>query len=128
MEDNHTENVKQVLTEVRKKYKIRKRPFNVSDFHRICKAEKVKVFIRTEPLSMVSLGIYYRLRGFRFIILNANLGKKFLEVALHELGHHFLHQDLLVRNSLYKVIKSESAIEKEANLFAKLALKGGLGK
>ena len=115
-------NVRTILAKVRNRYKIHNRPFNFSDFRRICRIEGIHVF---SNFSKLPLGFYSHFRKVKFIYLNEKAGRKTLYVALHELGHYFLHQDQMTKNYFRKTTKAELKAEKEANLFAELAMKGG---
>lgn len=60
------------------------------DFHKLCRTERV--MLAEMPLKPHLYGYYTNVKGKGAIILNRNLPKtRWLEVAFHELGHHYLH-------------------------------------
>lgn len=60
------------------------------DFYKLCRRERIKL---TElPLRENIYGYYTNIKGKAYIVINRNLPKmRWLEVAFHELGHHYLH-------------------------------------
>lgn len=76
------------LMEKLSRYGWNEREQTEDDFYQICEDEKVLVF----EFEMRRAGMYGVCEGVPVILLNKNLrGVKKLEVAFHELGHHFFH-------------------------------------
>lgn len=101
-----------------------KKPLNTKDFRQLCKQEEI--IVKRFPL--VTEGCYLHYKGYKFIIIKNGLkGKDFLEVAYHELGHHFLHSRQIIKfsswfNPTKKQRKIIREIQLEADAFAWLAL------
>lgn len=69
---------------------LNSRELTEDDFYKLCRREKVAV--REMPLKENIYGYYTNLKGKSYIVINRNLSKmRWLEVAFHELGHHYLH-------------------------------------
>lgn len=69
---------------------LNSRELTEADFHKICRKEKIT--LAEMPLKAHIYGYYTNIKGKAFIVINRNLPKpRWLEVAFHELGHHFLH-------------------------------------
>ena len=84
-------------------------------FNSLCRREEIEVI--EMPLHI--RGFYMRVWGKRYICLSSELnGISWLNVAYHELGHHFLHagQPFNLRRLL------DSRQESEANAFSTGAL------
>jgi Zn-dependent peptidase ImmA (M78 family) len=99
---------------------LNKKIYGEADFFKLCRKERIKV----AELSLKDniRGYYSNYRGRTFIIINKNLSRmKWLEVAFHELGHHFLHAP--VPSSVFFDSQNlSSKQEMEAQSFALLAL------
>lgn len=84
-------------------------------FNSLCSREGIEVIER--PLRCI--GFYMRVDGKRYICLSSKLnGISWLNVAYHELGHHFLHPGLPITLRL----AHDSQIQREADAFASGAL------
>lgn len=69
---------------------LNRRALTEADFYKLCLKERICV--REMPLKENIYGYYTNLKGRAYIIINRNLPKlRWLEVAFHELGHHYLH-------------------------------------
>lgn len=69
---------------------LNSRELTEDDFHKLCRKERV--VLAEMPLKPHLYGYYTNMKGKAVIILNRNLPKtRWLEVAFHELGHHYLH-------------------------------------
>ncbi len=69
---------------------LNRRELTEADFYKICRREKITVV--EIPLKEHIYGYYTNYKGKAVIVINQNLPKlRWLEVAFHELGHHFLH-------------------------------------
>lgn len=99
---------------------LNSRKFNEADFHKLCKKERIK--LAELPLKENIFGYYTNVKGKAYIVINRNLSQiRWLEVAFHELGHHFLHAP--VPNSVF--FDSQNLThrqESEAQTLALLAL------
>lgn len=90
------------------------------DFYRLCRQEKVKV--HELPLRENIQGYYSNYRGESYIVLNSRMAPaKRLEVAFHELGHHYLHQPV-PHSAFFNSQNLSNRQEIEAQSFALLAL------
>lgn len=100
--------------------RLNEKIYTEADFYRLCKKEKVKV--HELPLRENIHGYYSNHRGKVYIVINSRLDKmKWLEVAFHELGHHYLHAP--VPNSVFFDSQNLSnRQELEAQAFALFAL------
>lgn len=91
-----------------------------ADFYRLCRKEAMKVY--EIPLRGGILGYYSNYRGKAHIILNSKInGLKRLEVAFHELGHHYLHAPV-PKSVFFDSQSLSNKQEIEAQSFALLAL------
>lgn len=91
-----------------------------ADFYRLCRKEKIDVY--EIPLRGGILGYYSNYRGKAHIILNSKMDKmKRLEVAFHELGHHYLHAPV-PKSVFFDSQNLSNKEETEAQSFALLAL------
>lgn len=69
---------------------LNRRELTEVDFYKLCKKERIK--LAEVPLKENIYGYYTNVKGKAYIVINRNLSKmRWLEVAFHELGHHFLH-------------------------------------
>ena len=113
--------VKRVLAAVRRKYDVHNRNFEMSDFYRICKGEGVHILRE----KMRPLGQYTHYKDVVWIVFRENLNNDYIfeQVAFHELGHHFLHRnDLLKHYFVDDHSEATKLAEQEADLFCYLAL------
>lgn len=103
-----------------KLFQLNKRIHGEADFYRLCRKEKIDV--HEIPLRENIHGYYSNYRGKSYIILNSRMDRdKWLEVAFHELGHHYLHAP--VPSTVFFDSQSlSSRQETEAQAFALLAL------
>ena len=96
-----------------------KRAPTEEDFYRICRRENIKV--HEIPLRVP--GYYMVYMSKRFIIINSALrGVRWLYVAFHELGHHFLHEPKCKPNGALFYLDNASKEHAEAEAFAIAAL------
>lgn len=66
------------------------REMTESDFYKLCRKEKIS--LAEIPLKENIYGYYTNIKGKAYIVINKTLPKMlWLEVAFHELGHHYLH-------------------------------------
>lgn len=119
---NYQGRVKIIMQTVREKYGITGK-FTDADFYRICEGEGIILLNSDEAraLKLETQGLYFpHPSGERFIYLRSFFSKKLnLQVATHELGHHFLgHAELN-----FKAKTARTLLEREANYFALLAAK-----
>lgn len=69
---------------------LNQRALTETDFYKLCRKERIAV--KEIPLKENIYGYYTNLKGKCYIVINRNLPKmRWLEVAFHELGHHYLH-------------------------------------
>lgn len=69
---------------------LNRRQLTETDFYRLCRKERVN--LREMPLRESIYGYYTNARGKAYIVINRSLPQlRWLEVAFHELGHHYLH-------------------------------------
>lgn len=95
------------------------RPFTRRDFYRLCRRNKIKVV--EMPLQVP--GFLMVVRGKAYIQLNSRLrGLAWLEAALHELGHYYLHTPPTSTVAYFFRLKPDSKEEHEADAFASVAL------
>lgn len=88
------------------------------DFYRICRREKIKV--ATMPLRVP--GYYMMCAGRRLIVINSTLrGVRWLHVAFHELGHHFLHAPRYAHSAFF-FLDNNTKEHAEAEAFAVCAM------
>lgn len=119
---NYRHKVKQTFAAVCRRYNIRNRAVDKSDFYRICKGERI-IPIRHPDKTQIT-GVYFRRNGDRAIYISEHLtADEWLWVAFHELGHHFMHQNQLYKQFFHRMTAKYLQAEAEANLFAELALK-----
>lgn len=89
-----------------------------ADFYRICRRERIRVI--EMPLSVP--GYYIHCDGKRIIVINWALrGVRWLHVAFHELGHHFLHAPKYAHAGFF-FIDNKSKEHAEAEAFAVCAM------
>lgn len=114
--------VKRRLAQIKANYNISHHPLTLKDFHRICKAEGIRVL----KLDLFTSGFFYSVKGVGpFIALDQKMEpKKFLNVAYHELGHYLMHKPDTAE-TMYSGEGKKSPKEIEADLFAELATGGG---
>lgn len=100
--------------------RLNEKIYGVPEFYRLCRKEKVTVY--EIPLSDNVYGYYSNYRGKAYIILNSRMDKsKWLEVAYHELGHHYLYTPV-ARSVFFDSHHLSNRQELEAQAFALLAL------
>jgi Zn-dependent peptidase ImmA (M78 family) len=96
-----------------------KRPATEQDFYNICRRERITV--REIPLRVP--GYYMIFMNRRFIIINSRLrGIRWLHVAIHELGHHFLHLPKCQPNGSLFFLDNNSKEHAEAEAFAMVTM------
>lgn len=106
------------------KYGFGERPMREADFRKICHDEDILLLRR----KMIVGGYHARLKadGRCFIVIRQKLSKKeFVQVAFHEIGHHFLHTRSIPKSILRnpKELKRwTERQENEANAFMYIAL------
>lgn len=117
------------LARVRTKYGI-KGAFTKAHFLRICEEEKIELLTpESMPESQLHRshmvrGMYVQYEGIEMIWLECFWQKRFrLDIALHELGHRFLHRGSspTAKRAYRQSAKYRDRIEGEANLFSQLA-------
>ena len=100
--------------------RLNEKIYGETDFYRLCRREKIKVY--ELPLQETIFGYYSNYRGKAYIILNSRLDKtKRLEVGYHELGHHLLHAPV-PESVFFDSQRLSNKQETEAQAFALLAL------
>ena len=108
---------------VRAKFNIPTRAFNMRDFFSICKSEDI--IVSRKKMKVRGLYAHHITYNFKFIYLQRRLKKPYLLlVAFHELGHHFLHQDRLNPILFNNETVSNPLIELQADIFSICLLKG----
>ena len=110
-----------ILEKLREKLPhLNEKIYTETDFYRICRKEKVKVF--EIPLRVHIHGYYSNYRGRSYIILNSRITEaEKLETAFHELGHHYLHAPV-AQSVFFDSQSLSNRQEIEAQAFALLAL------
>jgi Zn-dependent peptidase ImmA (M78 family) len=99
---------------------LNRRELTELDFFKLCRREKIK--IKEIPLRADIYGYYTNYKGKCFIIINSTLAPvRWLEVAFHELGHHYLHATVS-QSSFFNSQNLFHKQEQEAQNFAVLAL------
>lgn len=69
---------------------LNRRALTEADFHKLCRRERITLV--EMPLKSHLYGYYTNFMGKAVIVINRNLPPmRWLEVAYHELGHHYLH-------------------------------------
>jgi Zn-dependent peptidase ImmA (M78 family) len=101
------------------KYGFGRKPMKSVDFRKICHDENILVLRRRTIIE----GAHCKIKnGPCFILIQRGLNEeRFLEVAFHELGHHFLHTGYPLENALWTKKRMQRQ-EDEADAFAILAL------
>lgn len=115
--DKHIE---KTVFNIRLRFGIIDRTLNKDDFHIICKDENI-LFI--DDCNLIHLqGVYMWCKRWKAIAVNPKLSaRKFLFIAYHELGHHFLHKPLMSLNSFRGQPTLQDYVrEAQANYFAEL--------
>ena len=104
-----------------KKLKIgwNERPLTEADFHRLCRRHKVTV----QELSLRVSGFYYSMLGGHFIAIDSKLpARKKLFVMFHEFAHFLMHAPDQNATASYHGVGRQTRKEREADLFALVAL------
>lgn len=99
---------------------LNRRELTESDFYKLCRKEKIQ--LGELPLQKTIFGYYTNYSGKSYIIINSNLPKiRWLEVAFHELGHHYLHAPV-PQSVFFDSNRLSPKQEQEAQTLAVLAL------
>lgn len=97
------------------------RVFTVEDFYRLCRRERPRVRVNEIPL--VVPGFLMVIKGVPHIYINESLrGVAWLKVALHELGHYYLHTPPDAYSSSFYQDIPHTKEEHEAEAFALVAM------
>lgn len=99
---------------------LNRRELTEDDFYKLCRKEKI--ILGELPLQETIFGYYTNHAGKSYIIINSKLPKfRWLEVAFHELGHHYLHAPV-TQSVFFNSNKLFPKQEQEAQILAVLAL------
>ncbi len=115
--------VRRMFAYVCRKYQISGK-FKKTDFERVCEGENIEI---VDGLLLTGKGYFiHSKRGNRYIYLSSRLLNQrsvYLEVAAHEIGHHFFRH--LEKFGSAELMTSEElkTAQREANYFALLAMK-----
>lgn len=95
--------------------------FSPEDFYRLCRRERPRVRVHEIPLQVP--GFLMVIKGVPHIYINDHLrGVAWLKVALHELGHYYLHTPPDAYSSSFYMVTPHTKEEHEAEAFALVAM------
>lgn len=95
------------------------RPLTEADFYKLCRRFKITV----DELPLRVSGFYYCVMGRHFIAIDSKLGRrKKLFVMFHELAHFLIHAPNTNETASYHGLRPQSRKEREADIFALVAL------
>ncbi|MCU0239229.1 MAG: ImmA/IrrE family metallo-endopeptidase [Pyrinomonadaceae bacterium] len=114
--------IQETVFNLRLRFGILDRYFTKNDFYLICKDEDI---ILIDDFDFHTFrGVYMWTKTWRAIGIQPQLkNKDYLQVAFHELGHHFLHRKRLAQFSFQnQQTLGNYVIEAQANYFAELTM------
>lgn len=96
-----------------------KRPLTEADFHRLCRRHRITV----DEMPLRVSGFYYCVMGRHFIAIDSKLPPtRKLFVMFHEFAHYLMHAPNTNETASYHGVGKPTRKEKEADLFALVAL------
>lgn len=96
-----------------------KRPLTEADFYRLCRRHRITV----DEMPLRVSGFYYCVMGRHFIAIDSKLPPtRKLFVMFHEFAHYLMHAPNTNETASYHGVGKPTRKEKEADLFALVAL------
>lgn len=96
-----------------------KRPLTEADFHRLCRRHRITV----DEMPLRVSGFFYCVMGRHFIAIDSKLPPtRKLFVMFHEFAHYLMHAPNTNETASYHGVGKPTRKEKEADLFALVAL------